>query len=80
VARGLFASWNFTAQRAVTLLAVIASDVGTWSYTAPAQSQIRTMTPTDTLGASTRQAMTEIFPQERPDSRRPFFCRAFCTT
>jgi hypothetical protein len=61
VTRGLFASWNFSAQRGVMLLAVIASGIGTWSYTAPAQSQGRTVTTSDTLGATARQAMIDIF-------------------
>jgi predicted SnoaL-like aldol condensation-catalyzing enzyme len=61
VARGLFAIWNFAAHRGIPLLVFIASGIGHWSYTAPAQSQGRNVTTSDTLGATARQAMIDIF-------------------
>jgi len=61
VAKGLFANWNFTAQRGVLLLAVIASGIGTSWDLALAQSQGRTVMASDTLGANARQAMIDIF-------------------
>jgi predicted SnoaL-like aldol condensation-catalyzing enzyme len=61
VARGLFASWQFTTQMGFVLLAVIASGIGTLSDGARAQSQDRTVTTSDTLGAAARQAMIDIF-------------------
>jgi predicted SnoaL-like aldol condensation-catalyzing enzyme len=61
MARGLFATWNFTAHRGIMLLAFIASGIGTWSHTARAQSQGLTVTTSDTLGANARQAMLDIF-------------------
>jgi predicted SnoaL-like aldol condensation-catalyzing enzyme len=60
MARGLFASWIFTAQRGVMLLGIIAGGIGTLSSVAPTQSQ-GTVMASDTLGASARQAMIDIF-------------------
>ena len=61
MARGLFATRSFTAHRGIMLLAFIASGIGTWSYTPPAQSQDRIVTTSETLGANARQAMIDIF-------------------
>jgi predicted SnoaL-like aldol condensation-catalyzing enzyme len=61
MARGLFATWNFTAQRRAVLFAIVAGGIGTLSSVAPAQSQGRTVAASDTLGASARQAMIDIF-------------------
>lgn len=61
MARGLFGSWNFAAQRGVMLLAVVASGIATLSSVAPAQSQSRTVTASDTLGANARKALIDIF-------------------
>ena len=61
MAKGLFANWNFTAQRGVLLLAVIASGIGTSWDLALAQSQDRAVMASDTLGANARQAMIDIF-------------------
>jgi predicted SnoaL-like aldol condensation-catalyzing enzyme len=77
MARGLFATWNFTAHRGIMLLAFIASGIGTWSHTARAQSQGLTVTTTDTLGASARQAMTDIFRKKDPTAVDRFFAEPF---
>jgi predicted SnoaL-like aldol condensation-catalyzing enzyme len=61
VATGLFASWHFTARKGAFLLGIIAGTVGTLSSVVRAQSQERTVMATDTLGASARQAMIDIF-------------------
>ena len=42
-------------------LTVIAASMGAVSHAAPAQSQVRTLTSSDTLGATARQAMIDIF-------------------
>jgi len=60
VARGLFANWHFIAQTSFIVLAVITSGVEA-SDTAPAQSQGRTVTNSDMLGAKARQAVIDIF-------------------
>jgi predicted SnoaL-like aldol condensation-catalyzing enzyme len=60
VVRGLFANWHFIAQTAFIVLAVITSGVEA-SDTAPAQSQGRTVTNSDMLGAKARQAVIDIF-------------------
>ena len=60
MARGLFANWHFIAQTAFIVLAVITSGVEA-SDTAPAQSQGRTVTNSDMLGAKARQAVINIF-------------------
>jgi hypothetical protein len=59
VARGLFGNLRLIAQTAFIVLAVIASSVEA-PDTAPAQSQGRTVTNSDTLGAKARQAMIDI--------------------
>jgi predicted SnoaL-like aldol condensation-catalyzing enzyme len=66
VARGWFANWQFATQTGFVLLAVIASAIGTLSDAAPAQSQVRTVTTSDTLGAIARQVMIDIFRKKDP--------------
>jgi predicted SnoaL-like aldol condensation-catalyzing enzyme len=63
VAKGLFTGWDFTAQRGVVLFGIIAGSVATLPSVTPAQaqSQVRAMAASDTLGASARQAMIDIF-------------------
>jgi predicted SnoaL-like aldol condensation-catalyzing enzyme len=61
MARGLLAGWNFTAQRGVVWLGIIAGGIGTSLSIAPAQSQDQTVMASDTLGAGARQAMIDIF-------------------
>jgi predicted SnoaL-like aldol condensation-catalyzing enzyme len=77
VARGLFASWNFTAQRGVMLLGVIAAGIGTLSPVAPAQSQERIVIASDTLGASARQAMADIFAKKDVTAVDRYFAQSF---
>src|SRR5258708_21021084 len=73
MARGLFATWNFTTHRGIMLLAVIASGIGTWSHTARAQSQGLIVTTSDTLGANARQAMLDIFRKKDATAVDRFF-------
>jgi predicted SnoaL-like aldol condensation-catalyzing enzyme len=77
MARGLFASWNFTARGGVVLLAVAANGVGTLSSVAPAQSQVRTVMASDTLGANARQAMIDIFSKKDPAVVDRHFAESF---
>jgi predicted SnoaL-like aldol condensation-catalyzing enzyme len=77
VARGLLASWNLTAQRGFMLLAVIASGIGTLSDVAPAQSQARTVTTSDTLGVTAGQAMIDIFRKKDPTVVDRYFGESF---
>jgi predicted SnoaL-like aldol condensation-catalyzing enzyme len=59
------------------LLAFIASGIGTWSYTMPAQSQGRTVTTSDTLGANARQAMIDIFRKKDSTAVDRYFGESF---
>jgi predicted SnoaL-like aldol condensation-catalyzing enzyme len=77
MARGLFATWNFTAHRGIMLLAFIASGIGTWSDTARAQSQGATVTTSDTLGVNARQAMIDIFRKKDPTAVDRYFAESF---
>jgi len=77
MARGLFASWNFTARGGVVLLAVVANGVGTLSSVAPAQSQGRTVMAFDTLAANARQAMIDIFSKKDPTVVDRHFAESF---
>jgi predicted SnoaL-like aldol condensation-catalyzing enzyme len=61
VAKGSFAARNFIARSGIVLLGVIAAGIGTSSLLAPAQSKDRTVTASDTQGATARQAMIDIF-------------------
>jgi len=61
VVRDLFASWNFAVQSGVILLAAVASGTAALSSVAPAHSQSRNVTASDTLGANARQALIDIF-------------------
>jgi predicted SnoaL-like aldol condensation-catalyzing enzyme len=77
VAKSWFANWKFTAQRGFMLLAVIASGIGTLLDLAPAQSQGRTVTTFDTLGANARQAMIDIFRKKDPTIVDRYFGESF---
>jgi predicted SnoaL-like aldol condensation-catalyzing enzyme len=77
MARGLFATWNFTAHRGIMLLAFVASGIGTWSHTARAQSQGLTATTSDTVGASARQAMIDIFRKKDATAIDRYFAASF---
>jgi hypothetical protein len=77
MARGLFATWNLTAKRGVMLLAVVASGVGAILDAAPAQSRERAVTPSDTLGVTTRQAMSDIFQKKDATTVDRYFGESF---
>jgi predicted SnoaL-like aldol condensation-catalyzing enzyme len=77
MARGLFATWNFTAHRGIMLLAFVASGIGTWSHTARAQSHGLTATTSDTVGASARQAMIDIFRKKDATAIDRYFAASF---
>jgi hypothetical protein len=73
MAKGLFATWNFTVHRGIMLLAVVASGIGTSSYAA----QERTVTTSDTLGATARQAMSDIFQKKDATAVDRYFGESF---
>lgn len=77
MARGWFANWQFTTRTGFVLLAVIASGIGTLSDVAPAQSQARIVTTSDTLGATARQAMIDIFRKKDPTAVDRHFAESF---
>jgi hypothetical protein len=77
VARSLFTGWRFTAQKGCMLLAVIASGIGALSDVAPAQSQGRTVTTSNTLGAKARQAMIDIFRKKDATAVNRYFGESF---
>ena len=77
MARAFFANRHFTAQKRFILLAVIASAMGTLSDKAPAQSQGRTVTTSETLGANAREAMTDIFRKKDPAVVDRYFGESF---
>ena len=77
MARGLFATWKFTAHRGIMLLAVVASGIGTSSYAAQAQAQERAVTTSDTLGATARQAMSDIFQKKDATAVDRYFGASF---
>jgi predicted SnoaL-like aldol condensation-catalyzing enzyme len=77
MARGLFASCNLSAQRGALLLAIAASGIGTSWDLALAQPESRTMTASDTLGATARQAMIEIFRKKDPTVADRYFGETF---
>jgi predicted SnoaL-like aldol condensation-catalyzing enzyme len=77
VARGLFAKWNFTAQRAFMALTVIASGIGILPGSGSARSQDRTVAISDTLGANARRAMIEIFREKDPAAVDRYFGKSF---
>jgi predicted SnoaL-like aldol condensation-catalyzing enzyme len=77
MARGLFATWKFTAHRGIMLLAVVASGIGTSSYAAQAQSQERAVTTSDTLGVTARQAMSDIFQKKDATAVDRYFGESF---
>jgi predicted SnoaL-like aldol condensation-catalyzing enzyme len=77
VARGLFANWQFITQTGFVLLAVTASGIGILSDVPPAQSQARTVTTSDTLGPTARQAMIDIFRKKDPTVVDRYFGESF---
>jgi predicted SnoaL-like aldol condensation-catalyzing enzyme len=68
---------NVSTARIMVLLAVIASGIGTLSDLAPAQSQARSVTTSDTLGATARQAMIDIFRRKDPTVVDQHFAESF---
>jgi predicted SnoaL-like aldol condensation-catalyzing enzyme len=74
MARAIFANWNFSAQMGFALLAVIAGGFGTLS---DAQSEGLTVTTSDTLGSSARQAMIDIFRKKDPTVVDRYFGESF---
>jgi predicted SnoaL-like aldol condensation-catalyzing enzyme len=77
MARGLLATWNFTAHRGNMLLAVVASGIGATLDTAPAQSQERAVTTSSTLGATARRAMSDIFQKKDATAVDRYFGESF---
>jgi predicted SnoaL-like aldol condensation-catalyzing enzyme len=77
MARGLFATWNFVVHNGIMLLAVVASGIGTSSYAAQAQAQERAVTTSDTLGATARQAMSDIFQKKDATAVDRYFGASF---
>src|SRR5712671_1990716 len=77
MARDLFAKWNFTTRRQFVLLAVLTSSIATLSDLAPAQSQGRAVTTSDTLGVDARQAMIDIFRKKDPTAVDRYFAESF---
>ncbi len=77
MARGLFATWNFTAHRGIMLLAVVANGIGAILDAAPAQSQERAVTTSDTLGVTARQAMSDIFQKKDATAVDRYFGESF---
>jgi predicted SnoaL-like aldol condensation-catalyzing enzyme len=75
--RGLFATWNFVVHNGIMLLAVVASGIGTSSYAAQAQAQERAVTTSDTLGATARQAMSDIFQKKDATAVDRYFGASF---
>jgi predicted SnoaL-like aldol condensation-catalyzing enzyme len=59
------------------LLAIIAGGIGTLSSATPAQSQERTVMASDTLGASARQAMIDIFRKKDVTAVDRYFAEPF---
>jgi predicted SnoaL-like aldol condensation-catalyzing enzyme len=59
------------------LLAIIAGGIGTLSSVTPAQSQERTVMASDTLGASARQAMIDIFRKKDVTAVDRYFAEPF---
>jgi predicted SnoaL-like aldol condensation-catalyzing enzyme len=59
------------------LLAILAGGTGTLSSVAPAQSQERTVMASDTLGASARQAMIDIFRKKDVTAVDRYFAAPF---
>jgi predicted SnoaL-like aldol condensation-catalyzing enzyme len=59
------------------LLAIIAGGIGTLSSVTPAQSQERTVMASDTLGASARQAMIDVFRNKDVTAVDRYFAEPF---
>jgi len=77
MARDLFTNWNFTTRRKFMLLAVLASGIATLWDLAPAESQGRAVTTSDTLGVDARQAMIDIFRKKDPTAVDRYFAESF---
>jgi predicted SnoaL-like aldol condensation-catalyzing enzyme len=77
VAGDLFATWNFTVQRAFMAVAVIASSIAILLSPALAQSQDRSAMTTDALAANARQAMIDIFRKKDPTAVDRYFAESF---
>jgi predicted SnoaL-like aldol condensation-catalyzing enzyme len=77
MARGLFATWHLAAQREFTALAVIASSIAILLAPALAQSQDRSVTTSDALGANARQALIDIFRKKDPTAVDRHFGESF---
>jgi predicted SnoaL-like aldol condensation-catalyzing enzyme len=75
MARCLYATW--TAHRGIRLLVVIASSIGAILDAAPAQSQERAVTTSDTLGVTARQAMSDIFQKKDATAVDRYFGESF---
>jgi predicted SnoaL-like aldol condensation-catalyzing enzyme len=76
VVGGLLANCSFTAWRGLMLLAVLASALGA-SDVVLAQSQRRTMTTSDILRATARQAMIDIFRKKDTTAIDRYFGESF---
>src|SRR6266436_3116025 len=72
-----FSNCHLTAQKWFMLLAVIAGGMGTLSDVAPAQSQGRTVTTSETLGANAREVMIDIFRKKDPTIVDRYFGESF---
>ncbi len=77
MAKGLFAYWNATRQRGAVVLAVIAGGVAASLPAVTAQSQGQAVTISDTLAATARQAMTDIFRKKDPTAVDRYFGGSF---
>jgi predicted SnoaL-like aldol condensation-catalyzing enzyme len=77
VAKGSFATWNFTARSGIVLLGVIAGGIGALSPVVPARSQDQTVMASDTLGAAARQAMIDIFGKKDVAAVDRYFAEPF---
>src|SRR5882762_2364832 len=77
MARDLFTNWNFTTRRKFILLAVLTSGIATLLDLAPAQSQGRAVTTSDTLAADARQAMIDIFRKKDSTAVDRYFAKSF---
>jgi predicted SnoaL-like aldol condensation-catalyzing enzyme len=73
----LLANRSFVAVQRFMLLATVAGGLGALPDFAPAQSQLRTVTTSDTLGGTAGQAMIEIFRKKDPTAVDRFFAEHF---
>jgi predicted SnoaL-like aldol condensation-catalyzing enzyme len=77
MARGLFATSDFTAYGGIMWLAIVASGIGAILDAAPAQSQERAVTTADTLGVTARRAMSDIFQKKDATAVDRYFGESF---